>query len=118
LPGSEEEKKTRTDRIQQSLRKATEPPLLTAETSLKIMEICREVVEKGNPSAVTDAAVGALLAHAALQGGALNVLVNLSSIKQSDYVDQLNQKVIFLQTTADKIRDEIMTVVKAKMALS
>lgn len=116
--GSEEKKKTRTDRIQQSLRKATEPPLLTAETSLKIMELCLEVVKKGNPSAVTDAAVGALLAHAALQGGALNVLVNLSSIKQSDYVDQLNHKVIFLQTTADKIRDEIMTVVKAKMALS
>jgi formiminotetrahydrofolate cyclodeaminase len=115
--GNEEEKKARSDEIQRSLRKATEPPLLTAETSLKVMELCLVVVRKGNPSAVTDAAVGSLLAHAALQGGALNVMVNLSSVKQMDYVEQLKNKVRSLEEGAGRLLREIMAVVKERMGM-
>ncbi|MEW6665444.1 MAG: cyclodeaminase/cyclohydrolase family protein [Thermodesulfobacteriota bacterium] len=115
--GNEEEKKARTEQIQRRLMKAAEPPLLTAETSLKVMELCLAAVKKGNPSAVTDAAVGALLAHAALQGGILNVMVNLSSVKQADYVEQLKERLIFLQADGDRIRNEIMALVKERMGI-
>jgi methenyltetrahydrofolate cyclohydrolase len=116
--GNEEENKTRADEIRKSLMKATEPPLLTAETSLRVMELCLAVVTKGNPSAVTDAAVGALLAHTALQGGVLNVLVNLSSVRKEPYVEQLNNKLRSLREGADKLREAIMAVVKERMRLS
>jgi formiminotetrahydrofolate cyclodeaminase len=115
--GNEEEKRMRSDKIQGCLKKATEPPLITAETSLRVMELCRRVVTKGNPSAVTDAAVGSLLAYAALQGGILNVLVNLSSVKQLDYVEQFNKKLRSLGEDADRLRDEITAVVKERMKL-
>lgn len=115
--GSEEEKKTRAERIQESLLKATEPPLLTAETSLRVMELCLSAVTRGNPSAVTDTAVGAHLAYAALQGAILNVRVNLSSVNQIDYVEQCNKKLRSLRESADGLREEIMAFVKEKMNL-
>jgi methenyltetrahydrofolate cyclohydrolase len=115
---NEAEKQARSDEIQRSLMKAVEPPLLTAETSLRVMELCLAVVTKGNPSAVTDAAVGSLLAHAALQGGILNVLVNLSSVKQADYVEQLNTKVRSLREHAEQIKGEIMDAVQKRMNVS
>ena len=48
----------RKEEIQRSLKKAADPPLFTAATSLKILKLCQQVVEKGNPNTVNDAAVG------------------------------------------------------------
>src|SRR5512139_1858850 len=58
---TEEEKKTRKEEIQRALRRAADPPLFTAATSLKVLKLCQKAAEMGNPSTLTDAAVGALL---------------------------------------------------------
>ena len=61
------------------------------------LEICRVAVEVcrlskvaaglGNPQAVTDAGIGAILGEAAVVGAALNVRINLGSIKDAAYVE-------------------------------
>lgn len=112
---SEEEKKTRKEAIQKSLKKAADPPLFTAVTSLKVLKLCQEVIAKGNPNAISDAAVGALLAHAALYGGVFNVLVNLSALEDKHFVEKMKKELRRLEDEGTRIKEQIMAKVGEKI---
>ena len=112
---TEEDKKNRKEEIQKALKRAADPPLFTAATSLKVLKLCQKAAEKGNPNAVTDAAVGALLAEAALQGGVFNVLVNLSALEEEATVKKMKQELKRLETEGIKTRDKVLTQVKGKL---
>ncbi|NWF55124.1 MAG: cyclodeaminase/cyclohydrolase family protein [Syntrophaceae bacterium] len=116
LPKStESEKETRKEEIQKALRRAADPPLFTAATSLKVLKLCQKAAEKGNPNAITDAAVGALLAEAALQGGVLNVLINLSALKDENTVKKMMQELERLEAEGIKTREKILNLVKGRL---
>jgi formiminotetrahydrofolate cyclodeaminase len=112
---TEEEKRKRKEEIQKSLKRAADPPLFTAATSLKVMKLCQETVEKGNPNAISDAAVGALLADAALWGGMFNVLINLSALEDKQYVLRMKKELKRLTLEGEKIKKQIMARVKEKI---
>ena len=113
--GTEEEKKTRKEEIQKALKRAADPPLFTAATSLKVLKLCQKAAEKGNPNSQTDAAVGALLAEAALRGGVLNVLVNLSALEEENTVKKMRQELKRLEAEGIKTRDKILAQVKERL---
>jgi methenyltetrahydrofolate cyclohydrolase len=113
--GTEEEKSNRKEEIQRALKKATDPPLFTAATSLKVLKLCQKAAEKGNPNTVTDAAVGALLAEAALQGGVFNVLINLSALEEEITVKKMKQELKRLEAEGIKTRDKVVTHVKRRL---
>jgi len=112
---SEEEREKRKEEIQKSLKKAADPPLFTAATSLKVMKLCQEAVEKGNPNTLSDAAVGALLADAALLGGIFNVLINLSALDDKHYVEKMKKDLKRLEQEGGKIKEQIMARVREKI---
>ena len=112
---TEEEKRKRKEEIQKCLKRAADPPLFTAATSLKIMKLCQEAVEKGNPNAISDAAVGALVADAALWGGTFNVLVNLSALEDKKYVQKMKNDLKRLTLEGENIKKQIMARVKEKI---
>jgi len=112
---SEEEKRKRKEEIQKALKKAADPPLFTAATSLKVMKLCQEAVEKGNPNTISDAAVGVLLADAALLGGIFNVLINLSALDDKTYVERMKKELRRLRLEGEKIRKSILARVKEKI---
>jgi glutamate formiminotransferase/formiminotetrahydrofolate cyclodeaminase len=70
----------RAESVASALVKAAEVPLETARAAVKVAELAVLVAEKGNSNAVTDAGVAALLAHAAAQGAAYNVRVNVQAM--------------------------------------
>ena len=47
----------------------------------------------GNINAITDVGVGTLLAYAGLEGALFNVTINLNSIKDQDFKDEIGAKV-------------------------
>jgi methenyltetrahydrofolate cyclohydrolase len=112
---TDEEKKTRKEEIQRALRKAADPPLFTAATSLKLLKLCRKAVEEGNPNAITDGAVGALLADAALHGGVFNVLVNLSGLDDAETVKKMKRELSRLELEGEKTKEKILARVKERM---
>lgn len=112
---SEEEKQVRRETIQRSLKKAADPPLFTVVTSLKVLKLCLQAVEKGNPNTISDAAVGALLADAALHGGVFNVLVNLSALHDKQYVEKMKKELRRLEREGGKIKEQIMSLVNRKI---
>lgn len=116
--GDEEEKKRRSLEIQERLKKAADIPAVTAKASLRVLEICLQVVKYGNPNAITDGGVGALLAHAAMEGAILNVRVNLSRIKDRKYKEAMESDLELLKRRGDELKEQILAVVKEKMAIS
>lgn len=72
--------------IQAALQQASQTPLNTMDSCLSVLRLAEGAAALGNPNARTDACVGALLAHAGLQGAALNARVNLADIEDKTFV--------------------------------
>jgi formiminotetrahydrofolate cyclodeaminase len=83
--GTDEEKSTRTSRIEEALKGATDVPLRTVALSAQLIELCHQIVDGVNPNAISDVGVGALSARTALEGAALNVKTNLALIKDESF---------------------------------
>lgn len=82
----------RTGAIQTALRNATDVPLEAAELCLQTLELVVTALVYGNRNAAGDAAVAALLAHAALQSQVRNALVNLAAITDTHYCDRVTRR--------------------------
>ena len=109
------QKEKRTQAIQKGYKKAAEIPLETAETCEQILNLAKTVAEKGNQNSITDAAVSALMAHAAVIGAALNVKINLSSIKDETFVKNISEKLVKLEQQSKQKTDQILKIVETNL---
>lgn len=83
---TEAEQTARSARIQQALKTATDIPLKCARLSVETIDLSLQVAAQGNRNLISDAAVAALVAHAALKSSAINVWVNLGAIQDQTFV--------------------------------
>jgi len=87
---TEAEQAARRAAIEAATRQAIEVPLRVMEVALASMEVLHAMVEGGNPSSVSDGAVGALCARSAVMGAFLNVRINVPGLADqraaADYV--------------------------------
>ncbi len=88
---SDEEKAARQAAIQGALRQAAGVPLAATEACAAIIDELDELRQKGNPNLLSDVAVAAEFAMAALRCGALNVHVNLAYIKDEGYCADVSE---------------------------
>jgi glutamate formiminotransferase/formiminotetrahydrofolate cyclodeaminase len=88
---SQEEKAARRAAMQQAFKGATLTPLETVRESLEAMSLLPDLARYGNPNAITDMAVGALLLDAARRGATMNVQVNLGSIDDAGFVAKASE---------------------------
>src|SRR5512140_1955934 len=88
---SDAEKAARTERLQTSLLAAARVPLELAKTSRRLLDACERGLKTAPTAAVSDIGVGALMAEAALRGAAMNVMINLSALKDRGQVKALSE---------------------------
>jgi len=112
---TDEQKAVRATAMQDALKNATMPPMHIAEAAVKIMDLCMPAAEKGNKWAVSDAGVAVLMAEAALRAAALNVLINLGTIKDQDFVAEKRAHLNGLLAGKGVMRDEIYDYVASKL---
>ena len=112
---TDEQKAARADAMQKALKNATTVPMELAQVCVEILELCPEAAEKGNVNAVSDAGVGALMAEAALRAAALNVLINLGSIKDEAFVQKERAKLDALLAGKSQLKEQILKDVEAKL---
>ncbi len=112
---TDEQKEARTAAIQDALKGATAVPMELAETCVEILRLCPESAEKGNVLAVSDVGVAALMAEAALRAAALNVWINLGSIKDEAFVNREGARLDALLAGKAGLKEQILTDVKAKL---
>lgn len=113
--GTEEEKRLRSDAIQHATLFAARVPLETMKASLKVFDLCREMVDKGNPNSVSDAGVGALAARSAVIGAGMNVKINASSLKDREIALSLITEANAIIAEAVAAEEEIIRKVEEKI---
>ncbi len=114
---TDEEKAARSAAIQEATKFATEVPFHTMQKSMEAFEVCRAMVEWGNPASVTDGGVGALAARSAVMGAHLNVKINASSLKDEAFKNDILAKAAAIEAAAIKEEAEILKIVNEKIAL-
>jgi len=82
---TDEEKAARTLKMQEALKKACQVPFDIGLKSLEVAKLASRAADIGNVGAVSDAGVAVLLAQACAQSSALNVKINVNSIKDEAY---------------------------------
>ena len=97
------EKAMRTAAIGQAAIAAAEVPMQIADKSLEVLKLARKLIVFGNPNAISDGTVSALMARAALRSALYNVKINLGLIKDDEYVAAARAKMQQLEAKAMEI---------------
>jgi formiminotetrahydrofolate cyclodeaminase len=109
------EKAARKAAVQAGLIIAADVPLEICKVAVEVCRLSKTAAELGNPQAVTDAGIGAILGEAAVVGAALNVRINLGSIEDCDYTSAAAAHIDEIQAEAAALRAEVLGITLSKL---
>lgn len=112
---TDEEKAARSKAIQEATKEALEVPLETAKKCLEVLRLQKLFAEYGNQNAITDIGVGALLGYSGLEGALFNVKINLSGLKDKDYVEKINEECEEIINEGNSLKEEVLKIVYSKL---
>ena len=116
LPKStDEEKAQRSAAIQLALKGAAELPLEVANLCKNVLVLSKRMLQIGNTNAASDAAVAGQMAHAGMWGAIYNVRINLGTIKDTVFVEDMKCKVANILAEADVAMQEMLAEVENKI---
>lgn len=116
--GTDEEKTARTGAIQAALAQATEPPMRVIDAAVEACRLAAELVDLGNPNAISDIGCAALFASAAAQGAALNVGINVKTLKDRAVASAYEERTRAAIAQADLLTEVILGKVQASLNAS
>ncbi len=111
--GTDVEKAARKQALQDATLYATLVPFYTMKKSLAGFDICKAMVDIGNPNSVTDAGVGALCCRTAVMGAFLNVKINAVGLDDKIKAKELIDKGASIEAKAIALETEILAKVNA-----
>ncbi len=109
------EKSARTAKMQEALKKACQVPFEIGLKALEVAQLARRAADIGNVLAVSDAGVAVLLAQACAQSAALNVKINVNSIKDDAYNKETWTKMQDVLTQVAALEKAVMETTYKKM---
>ena len=112
---TDEEKAARNTEIQKSLKYAIQTPYDIVVLSGKAISLLGEILANGNQNAITDIGVGTMLLMVGLEGGILNVKVNLTSIEDAAYVEKITKEIYEIKAVAEKEKERILGIVNSTL---
>ena len=108
LPSAtEEEKKIKDEKMQAALKRAINAPVEIVKISYEAIKLHDQLLTKGSKIAVSDVGCGVLCLKAAMQSGWLNVMINLKSIKDENFVTQIEEELLPRVTEGEFLADKI-----------
>lgn len=112
---SDEEKTARSAKIQEATKVAAEVPLGVARRACEMMEVIDTVARNGNRNAITDTGVAMMSARTAVMGAALNVKINLGSLKDETYVTAISAELERLVQDATAREQGLLTYINSQI---
>jgi len=91
--------------LEDSLEEASEVPLRVAQLSYQLIKLGERLLSKGNPNLITDTGIGVLLGEAALQSAALNVEINLISVKDEEFREDKRMALSTLLSEGKRVKN-------------
>ncbi len=114
---TDEEKKLRTEAIQQATKFAIDIPFKVMQLSFESLNIIKAMAEVGNPNSISDAGVGALCARTAVMGAFMNVRINASGYTDKKFVNEIIAKGNEIEQKTIQLENEILKIVNDKIGL-
>ena len=114
---TEEEKKVRTQAIQEATKYAIEVPFKVMQLAYESMSVIKAMAEVGNPNSISDAGVGALCARSAVMGAFMNVRINAKDYADKNFVDDIISKGKEIETKTIELEKEILKIVNEKIGV-
>lgn len=112
---TDEEKAARSAAIQEATKYAAIVPMEVARKAYELMDIISDVAHLGNQNAVTDACVAMMAARSAVLGALMNVRINLGSLKDTGFVEQLKKEADELEALACEKEKMLLDAVKQEI---
>ncbi len=112
---NDDQKATRAEAIQKGLQAATKVPLTCAEACAAGIRLAARSAETGNRNVISDTGAGVLALQAALRASALNVSINVPSIKDRDFAEMARNRTISLLEECLPMAEAVHERVKARM---
>lgn len=110
---TDDQKKKRTEAIEQATTRAIESPLNVMRVSCDQFPLLDAMTKEGNPNSVSDAGVGAACVLAAIEGGWLNVMINMGGLKSKKAAAAFKKEADELLAKAREEKERIfITVIK------
>lgn len=104
---SPEDKRKRTQAIQQGLKEALAPPLEVCKCCHQAGKLCPVLAEKGNRNLISDVGVAIVLLESAFQAALLNVEINLKSIKDEKFILEIREVLEPMEKELTAIKEEV-----------
>ena len=98
---TDEEKAERTAAIQQAYKDAAMVPFEIGAFAYQIFDLAELASQKGNQNLITDGIIAAINARAAVKAAFLNVRINLSGIKDENFVADVSAKMQAIEKNLD-----------------
>lgn len=108
---TEEEKLLRKETIEKNLKLAIDTPMSICQISEKALILLKNILKNGNKNAITDLGVAAILLYSGIEGGVLNVKVNLGGLSDEIFKKETLEELDRVIKKSRIERDEIMEVV-------
>jgi formiminotetrahydrofolate cyclodeaminase len=112
---SEEDKSRRAEAIELNLRAATESPLDCARACAEVIALARRAAVCGYMGVISDAGVAVLAAHAALRSAALNVYINVPSLKDRTFASLATAEIEKLLDHSAAETEAVFALVRDKL---
>ena len=83
--------------------------MAVAEDAIRVMELAGKAVTKGNKNTITDGAVGVMMAKTAVLSALYNTKINLRTIKDKAFIDEISKQVKELEQNAMQREKELLS---------
>jgi formiminotetrahydrofolate cyclodeaminase len=105
---SDEEKNLRKEAIQKATLETIRVPLEVCQLAIENMRQIKGVMEYANKNTISDQGVGVMMLHTAIHGSAMNVLINLSGLKDQEKADDFRHTVEEIKAESDSLRVSLL----------
>ncbi|MFZ7119946.1 MAG: cyclodeaminase/cyclohydrolase family protein [Eubacteriaceae bacterium] len=113
---TEEQKKIKEETLERCTIQACGVPVDIVKKCYEAIVLHEELVDKGSRLAISDVGVGVQCLRAALISGWLNVLINIGTIKDKEYVSNIEKEVKPLVAKGTSIADEVYAKVESMLS--
>ena len=114
--GTDQERAAKAEALEVCTRKAVLVPIEICEAAFKGIALQEGLSVKGSALALSDVGVGAVCLKAALQGGWLNIVINISGYRGSGWADEIDSRIRPMVEEGSILADRIYAQVEQKLS--
>lgn len=108
---TDEQKAARAEAIEKATQASAQVPLKVMEAALDVGKLAVQMAKVGNQNSLSDAGVALLMAQAGLEGAAMNVLINLQGLNDTQFVAEMTARVATLRAEVAALADSNLATI-------